>query len=1134
MEHELPKHEKIRFRRDEITDLARYPSAGTEARPARQWLPKNARKTLLFTLGGLASLVLVAMLALYALGASGIGSERLRIAAEEALERAGGLDVDASVGPARITLDGMRFLAIEVRDVSLKRTSDGKAIAQAGAVRLGVRLLPLLTGEVRVSSARLSDARIMVDGMRTGAGSDWAAAIRNDIGLIEPDLVAKAVFASVHQALDAMGSKSLRRIGLDNVELVFPAGEGVASINVVRSVLAEATGDSVALSSEIEIAGRTVEVAASATRDAATRQISNLELTAASQAVEDAEAVEKSGSRLGAVELKLAGAEGNSNRQSQLNASLKLANSAVDLGKTRGVLSGDLDLTARFSEGADRIEVERLRAAVGRSVLDFKGIFGPRPPTGNAGDKPAYRFNLVSARSTIAPEGSPEPAMITALQLAGVYLPEDRILSADEIVVKGGRGEALGTASMRFVEGKATGVSVAFNVHDMPVSQVKQLWPWFSARGARNWVLNNVFGGRVSDGQLQFRVEPGRAGNGVPLSADESFGTFQLEGARFDTAGLIPPVRDATGTVDYKGNDVEIALSSGTVFLPSGRTVAASNGKLSIQRANVPPVIGSLDIDVAGDAPAVAELASYDPINAMRHAGLVADDFTGGQVTGNVKADIPLQKGVDRDRLNWLVALNYKDLSISKPIDGQIVSEAEGTIAVEKTQAVIAAKAKLSGVAAEIDAVEPLGASDIERKRLITLTLDETTRDAVVPGLAGLVEGPVKVRVDAKGGGKRLVEADLTGAQLNIPWAGWTKGPGIASSVSFVLENADGRSTLSDFNLSGATFGIVGSVALSDGSLSQADFTRVRLNRNDDVAITVKQSGKGYAVDIKGESLDARSVVRQFTADSSTATKATEGGSVSVSVDVKTVTGFHDEKLSDIKLEYSGVGDKVVRLEVNAVASSGAKVELRNGADDGGRTMRMTSADGGAILRFLDIYEHMEGGKIELTLKGGTDGPMTGQVDARDFVLVNEPRLSSIVSTTPPGGDRSLNQAVKRDIDTSRVNFERCYSRIEKGPGYLRLSDGVLRGPLVGATFQGMLYDPKGNMDMTGTFMPAYGLNRIFGEIPIIGVLLGNGRDRGLIGVTFKLEGDADSPAVQINPLSVIAPGIFRSIFEFQ
>ena len=68
---------------------------------------------------------------------------------------------------------------------------------------------------------------------------------------------------------------------------------------------------------------------------------------------------------------------------------------------------------------------------------------------------------------------------------------------------------------------------------------------------------------------------------------------------------------------------------------------------------------------------------------------------------------------------------------------------------------------------------------------------------------------------------------------------------------------------------------------------------------------------------------------------------------------------------------------------------------------------------------------------------------------------------------------------------------------------------------------------------MTGTFMPAYGLNRIFGELPLVGDLLGNGRDRGLIGVTFKLDGAAKSPRLQVNPLSVMAPGVFRQIFEF-
>ena len=57
--------------------------------------------------------------------------------------------------------------------------------------------------------------------------------------------------------------------------------------------------------------------------------------------------------------------------------------------------------------------------------------------------------------------------------------------------------------------------------------------------------------------------------------------------------------------------------------------------------------------------------------------------------------------------------------------------------------------------------------------------------------------------------------------------------------------------------------------------------------------------------------------------------------------------------------------------------------------------------------------------------------------------------------------------------------------RSSKGAGYLKLANGVLRGPLIGATFQGTLYDQQGSMDMTGTFMPAYGLNRIFGELPL-------------------------------------------------
>ena len=45
---------------------------------------------------------------------------------------------------------------------------------------------------------------------------------------------------------------------------------------------------------------------------------------------------------------------------------------------------------------------------------------------------------------------------------------------------------------------------------------------------------------------------------------------------------------------------------------------------------------------------------------------------------------------------------------------------------------------------------------------------------------------------------------------------------------------------------------------------------------------------------------------------------------------------------------------------------------------------------------------------------------------------------------------------------------------------------------------------------------------------------LTNGRDKGLLGITFSLEGDAKEPNLHVNPMSLIAPGIFRQIFEYR
>lgn len=1134
MNQEVQKHEKIKFRRGEIAELHTLPSAQGQG----EWKRRSTASLGLryagaaFGVLGCAAILLAA--AIYFVGVTGISTDSVRDEAETAVEQLLGIDLDASLGPARLSFDRERFLAVEIENALFKTATH--EVLRAGSVRIGLRPLALLTGRVEIGSVRIENARIAANALPAGEGN-WTAALANADGLVDPDLVAQALLTALHQAIDAIESGTTNAIELSGVEIVLPGGDGGGQTLAIESAAlrVEHPGQlSVAI--DADVAGRALTVAGTARRDGAARRIAALDITV--EAVQVAEGGEspagKAGENetgVGSLTLRISGEEGIRGEASRFNVAASLVDAVVRIDEADSI-AGDVAIAASLLTGSGKLEIERARLTVGRSRLEFHGAVGPRPRA--EGERPAYRYEFVSDGSYLSPGDSTEPALEFLSRIAGSYDPSSRRLTMDELRIRTPGGDLSGRAAFDFVEDGAPGISLALDVPEMPVAHVKVLWPWLAAGTARNWAMNNLFGGTVSDSSLRYEVAPRRLGNGVPLSGDEVSGHFEIAGARFDVAGRIPPMRDAIGRIDFRGNDVDIGLTSGVVYLPSGRMVAARDGTLTIRNANVEPTIGKLDMDVEGAAEAVTELASYEPIDAMRHIGMTADEFS-GQVSGNVKADIPLYGVGDDVQLGWLVALDFQDLDVARPFDGQIATEATGSITLDPTRAVIKARARLNGAPAEIDMVEPIGKSGVVRERRVSVTLDNKAREAIAPGLAMLLDGPAKVQFgEGEAGAPRRIEADLTDTQLTIPWAGWSKGPGIAAKASFVLETTGERTTLRDFKLSGQTFAIEGEFVLLSGDLQSAKLGTVKLNRGDDVRVTIRRDGKGYDVDVAGASLDARSLIKTYLSDSESAAKATGSTAVTVNGAVNKVAGFNGAGMNDVKLSYSGTGSVMRGMKFDAVTSRGGRVAVTSGGENGSRTMEMQSNDAGAILKFLDIYPYMEGGTIRLGLAGGADGPMKGQVDATDFWVVNEPKLASIVATPPPGDQRSLNQAVRGEIDTSRVKFERGFSIIEKGLGSLKLERGVLRGPVIGLIFQGTLYDRQGKMDMTGTFMPAYGLNRIFGEIPLFGQILGNGSDRGLIGVTFRLAGDANSPNLQVNPLSVIAPGIFRSIFEFR
>ena len=113
------------------------------------------------------------------------------------------------------------------------------------------------------------------------------------------------------------------------------------------------------------------------------------------------------------------------------------------------------------------------------------------------------------------------------------------------------------------------------------------------------------------------------------------------------------------------------------------------------------------------------------------------------------------------------------------------------------------------------------------------------------------------------------------------------------------------------------------------------------------------------------------------------------------------------------------------------------------------------------------------------------------------------------------------------------IAFSGLRAEFTRQSGQLTIRDGVVKGPSIGATIEGNIDYLANSVRMSGTFVPMYGLNNMFGQIPLFGQILGNGSNEGLFGVTYEVVGTPGAPVLRVNPLSAIAPGITRKIFDF-
>jgi hypothetical protein len=1128
--------EKLRFRTRDIVPLHALPSAQAEDPmivhcPPRRSIARRCLRGIIAFIG----LWAVVIGGVFAVVESGALDAALAQRAAVALSNAMGPQFDAKIGRTEVRFSGGLDVTVDAHDVSVVEAASGQQVAMTQSVSFILEPMALLGG--RFSVREIDSQGIALDARLLPKREPL------DLSKFRIDnmpAVLDGTFVELDRLQGFIARGGLDRMRIGGLEVAATSASGrPLTLSIDDLALERGGDDSLSIFGAISVNGQQTELTALTTNvggavHSMTLRVADFRVTPfmlrRSKAGLARQGID------GSAELVLSAKRDIDGQKPQMSLAVNTrAATFYSDGQPQEITKADLNFSYDFDK--DTVEIGDSRAEFGPMILPLSGglIDLDRLPEGKNFGK-GIGIDLLVAQGRADVPSSGEAAFPFDMKAYGRYLFDGTLLQLDTLDVSTAGGKLVSTLQIRF---GGTGPEVKFDgvVENMKSAVVKQLWPYWIADKPRSWVLRNIFGGTVSHGEISVFIPQNRLSlepRPVHLVGDELRVGFDVVDARVNLTGDIPPLRDADARFDMKGERIEVKIKSAASYFPSGRVVTLDSGAVTIAHAYEKPLMATINVAVNGAADAVAELVSFKPIQALQRIGFVAENFSGG-VKGTAEVTLGLIADQNPPSPVWRADLQLDKVAIDKPFDGRRISDFTGTLGVDPKLANIEGSAKIDDVPMDIRMSEPVERGvDSGRERVVTAKLDNATRNLLVPGLDDIIDGPISVELTRLGDKRQAASVDLRNANLNIPWIGWSKGQGIGAKATFELIEQDGQTTIEKFVLDGDGFGASGELSIGPKGLVAANFSKVRLAPDDSLSIAIRQAKGAYNVSVSGASFDARSLVSKLKAP---ATKGTgNGDDVTLRIEGKIdrVLGFNGEALSGASVIYSARQGKTTALDFSAVTSNGQAVVAKLRRPEGFSEVSVTSSDAGALVRFIDLYKRLVGGLVNLKLNETPKGAWAGNLDLRSFQVDNEERLQSIVST-PTGSDgRSLNSAVKRDIDVSSARFQRAFARLYYNAGTLSVENGIVRGDQIGATFQGIVRDSNGQIDLTGTFMPAYGLNRLFGELPIIGAILGNGRDRGLLGITFKLTGAVEKPNLVINPLSIIAPGVFRQIFEFR
>lgn len=777
---------------------------------------------------------------------------------------------------------------------------------------------------------------------------------------------------------------------------------------------------------------------------------------------------------------------------------------------------GVIDLKVR--PGQQEVEVSRLLVRFNETHIAASGVLTPLPSGGGL----AVRLKTDKASlDRLSPQE--QVLELDSAELEGELSADFASFRLDRLDIAEDEGRA--RLSGKFsITGEGL-IETRLEGSNFELRKALRIWPIWVAPPVRGWLVDHTRGGRMASIALSTRLEGEALRNAFakkPVPDEALLITFSIEDAELAPMSDALPLKGAYATGVVTGRRAQIQIQQGRVETPDGRVIALGASRLVVADTARKPALLEMTLPAKGRLDALMNFLNAPSLRTV--TGLPADlAIKEGLFDGTAQITVPLGLHVQPKDTKFDIKGDLKGVVVENVIKGEKLEAGNLTMLSKGGVLSVKGDARLFGVKALVDfKVEPKGAI-----AQVKMTLDDATLAKKGIDLRPNVTGTLGVTAAlnlGKADAPVDFDIDLARAKVAAPVPGIAKAEGQAGRAKFSLRSNDAGQQIEGLEVDFGTLALRGKLDLAkDGGFNRVDLTSFKLSGGDNARLSAERSGKGYKLVLRGNAFDVRPFLKGLQSG------RIEGGGNPVDFDLDLATtvlvGFGGELMGGADLKLSRRAGSLTDINLKG-QFSGAPVRITSSPFGRSLALKVSSGDGGALARFLDLYPRAHGGQLTGDIALNANGGQEGVVQMREFYLRGEAGLRS-VSPNPQGG-----QAVIRGTDD--VPFTKLRAGFTRKPGRLEVREAVMWGPQVGGTMEGVLDYAGDSVNIKGTFVPAYALNNLFAQVPILGPILGGGQYEGLFAVPFIITGKASAPTLRVNPVSAIAPGFLRKIFEIR